>query len=355
MAETFYVSEYPGSCDDEKISACLKDAISASEPTVVFSGRDFVIGRAVLLFSGLTVIIDNCTVRQADRTFDNVFRGKNIHLNGSDPFSSADSIDKLENVKLLGRGNAVIEGCGINRRAYHPVLKEEQDMLGDYWGFRGYQVLFVCTDKLEISGLKFTKTRSWAVTIDLCTNIHIHDIDVQSDVKNGDGIHLLSGCSYGVIERITGITSDDTVAVESGFRLPCLPYKNYLASFTPAEKLYDNYTTEQLGCHDLVIRNIKSGGKMHSVILLPLNGTTISNVTIEDITDTCRQEPFPATVFLYTGLYGGIGTLRDISVKRVDSLADTVFVSNTTITNLLLSDLKTRKENGKLYGTFPHI
>lgn len=355
MENKFYVSDFPGKDDDEKISRCLKSALACEEPTVIFGGRDFEISRAILLYDNMTVIIDNCTVRQKDLTFDNVFRGANIHLSEDNPSAPALSIDKLKNVRLLGKGRAVIEGCRVNRRGYHTVLAQEQDMTGDYWGFLTYQALFAMTDGLEISGLEFIKTRSWAVTLDLCENFHIHDIAVFSDVKNGDGIHILSGCKNGVIERISGITSDDTVAVESGFVLPCLPYKNYLATFTPADNLYKGLTTEQLDSHDIIIRDIKAGGKMHNVILLPLNDTSIYNVQIENITDTCRQEPYFATVFIYTGLYGRKGILRDISVKNVYSLADTAFVSNTTVKNLLLSDLETGKDGGKLYGTYKYI
>lgn len=86
--------------------------------------------------------------------------------------------------------------------------------------------------------------------------------------------------------------------------------------------------------------------------LRPLNDTSIYRVTIENITDTCYQEPYFAIVFLYTGIYGEPGKLRDIVVKNIDSLADTCFVSNTSITNLVLSDLATRNKNGRLYGTY---
>ncbi|MEG2698944.1 MAG: hypothetical protein RR951_08440, partial [Ruthenibacterium sp.] len=281
MENIFYVAEYPGENDSQRIGACLKEASGCAESTVVFSGRDFLISEAILLYAGMTILVDNCTIRQMDGTFDNVFRGANIHLNPDQPSGAALSIDALKNVRLFGRGQAVIEGCAVNRRGYHPILKQEQDMVGDYWGFLTYQVLFVSTTNLEIGGLSFLKTRCWAVTLDLCTNLHLHDLVFHTEVKNGDGIHLLSGCSHGIIERISGTTSDDTVAVQAGFRLPCLPYKNYLAAFTPTEKIYAQCTPEQLDCHDLQIRDIKAGGQMHNIILLALNDSAIYQVEIE--------------------------------------------------------------------------
>ena len=349
----FYVAEYAGDDDDARIAACLREASSWENATVVFAGRDFLIGQAILMYPGMTILVDNCTIRQKDNTFDNMFRGANIHLDPENPYAPALSIEPTKNLRLIGQGKAVVEGCSRNRRGYHPVLMEEQDMTGDYWGFLTYQVLLAMTDQLEIGGLTFTQTRCWAITLDGCTNFHMHDMEIYSQVKNGDGIHLLSGCHHGIIERISGITSDDTVAVQSGFRLPGLPYKNYLAPFTPMDGMEgDRWYPEGLDCHDILIRDIRAGGMMHNVILLPLNGTSIYNVTIENITDTCYQEPYFATVFLYTGIYGEPGRLRDIVVKNIDSLADTCFVSNTSITNLLLSDLSNRKENGRLYGTY---
>lgn len=353
MENTFYVSNYDGVTDDDKIRVCMQEAMQCKNPTVVFSGRSFEVSNAILLTSGMTILVDDCTIRQKDGAFDNVFRGANIHLDPAKPTAEAVAIEPLSDVRLLGRGNAVIQGCAQNRRAVHPVLQREMEMTGDYWGFLTYQVLLVCTDKIEISGLHFRDTRGWAITLDLCTRFHIHTVRVDSDVKNGDGIHLLSGCSDGVIENITGSTSDDMIAVQSGFSLPTLPYKNYLAPFTPSGVVSKSLQTRDLDCHHLVIRNITAGGKMHNIILLALNETCIHHVEIENIRDENRQEPYFATVFLYTGIYGAPGTLRDISVKNVCALADTAFVSNTTIHNLLLSDITTQKENGKLYGTFP--
>ena len=91
---------------------------------------------------------------------------------------------------------------------------------------------------------------------------------------------------------------------------------------------------------------------MHGIILLALNDTCIYNICMENIEDIERGKRYFATVFLYTGVYGAPGMLKDIVVRRVGSLADTAFVSNTSITNLLLSEITSKNENGRLYGTF---
>lgn len=352
MEPTFYVNTYEGKNDDEIISACLRDASFYEKKTVVFSGRDYEINNAVLVESGMTIIIDGCTIRQRNRAFDNVFRGANIHLDPDNPMNPAVKLERLQNIKIIGRNNAVIEGCSINRNGYHPVLGEEQEMTGDYWGFLTYQILFVMTENLEIAGLCLKKTRGWAVTLDLCEHFSLHDMQIYSKVKNGDGIHLLSGCCHGVIQRIKGVTSDDLIAVQAGFRLDEFPSENYLAPFYPSRCEYEKRSVRELDCHDIIIRDIFCGGEMHGIILLALNDTCIYDICMENIEDIERGKRYFATVFLYTGVYGAPGMLKDIVVRRVSSLADTAFVSNTSITNLLLSEITSKNENGRLYGTF---
>lgn len=349
----FYVADYPGSNDDERISACLKDASAYDAPTVVFAGRDFVITQAILVSSKMTILVDDCTIRQADLTFDNVFRGANIHLD-PDNFGYVQSIDPQEHVRILGRGKAMIEGCTVNRRGYHPVMEEEQDMVGDYWGFFTHQVLMLRTAHLEIAGLTFVKTRGWCITLEYCTQLHIHDLEIYSTVKNGDGIHLFSGCHDGVVERISGVTSDDTVAINPGFAATTYPHGRMLLPSLPSLCVAGDWQTD-MDCYNITVRDIRAGGQMHNVMCLALNGTCVHDVLIENVTDTCRGELYMATVFLYTGVYGEPGCLRDIQVKNIDSLADTCLVVNTNIDNLLISGLHSRTQRKRLLGTYPKV
>lgn len=50
--------------------------------------------------SGMTVLLDNCVIRQEEGMFDNVFRGANIHLDPEDLSAQALSIEPLEKVKM---------------------------------------------------------------------------------------------------------------------------------------------------------------------------------------------------------------------------------------------------------------
>lgn len=104
MNNVLYVSKYrSGVTDDEAIFCCMADAAAFGERTVIFDGEDYLISKAVLLPSNTTVIIDGCTIKQADETFDNVFRGDNLVIDESNPFGTPLQINPIKNVKILGK------------------------------------------------------------------------------------------------------------------------------------------------------------------------------------------------------------------------------------------------------------
>lgn len=73
-----YISE--SSNDDEAVEKCLAACRDLSERVIVFSEKDYLLSRSVLLPSNTSVIIDGCTVGQADYTYDTLFRGDNLTL-----------------------------------------------------------------------------------------------------------------------------------------------------------------------------------------------------------------------------------------------------------------------------------
>lgn len=49
-------------------------------------------------------------------------------------------VDKLQQITIIGKNGARIVGCDVNRKGYHPVLNETQEMVGDFWGWRTLQI-----------------------------------------------------------------------------------------------------------------------------------------------------------------------------------------------------------------------
>ena len=141
---------------------------------------------------------------------------------------------------------------------------------------------FSFCDGFELSGLKLRQTMCWAICFDHCQRCYVHDIDIRSDVKNGDGINFRSGCHDCKVENITGYTLDDTVActaLASGKR-GSYPSKNYLYPSQPYGSMGKEYNRD---IHNIEIRNIMTDGFNHGVICLAARGNKVYNVEIENV------------------------------------------------------------------------
>ena len=319
MKSIFYVRDYADDTirDSEAIERCLAAAKKeAGEATIVFDGRDYFIDRAILLPSDTTVIIDNCMIKQNDYVFDNVFRGDNLLINGIDPYGIPLDVTPICNIKILGKGDAKIVGTDKPQIGYHPFFKEYQEMTGDFWGFRTLMFSFSYCKGFELSGLKLRQTMCWAVCFDNCQNCYVHDLDIRSNVKNGDGIDFRSGCNHCTVENITGFTSDDTVAcsaLSKGKSEKLL--SRYLGSLEPYNASHENIDGD---VHHIKIRSIHTGGYHHGVICLAARGNQVHDIEISDVSETDEGKR-SATVMVYTGYGDGYnaGDIHDIKISDV--------------------------------------
>ncbi len=321
MNNIFYVCDYQSGAknDTEAVKNCLSDAESCAKRTIVFGQKDYLLTEAVLLPSHTTVIIDDCMVKLADEVFDNIFRGNNLVLDSNAPYGMPLDCRPLQDIKIIGKGNAVLSGPDKNRRGYHPVLGEEQDMVGDFWGWRTYLISLSRCEGFEVSGLSLVKTCCWGMSFDLCHHGHIHDIDLDTNVKNGDGIDFRSGCHSCLVEHICGTTSDDTIACTALFKdNVTYPLNNYLYPHEPSLCLGSRDAAGR-DISDITIRDVKTCGRHHAVICLAANGCKVYNIKIENITETPCDNWRESVVKLYTGYGSGYtaGDLHDISVKDV--------------------------------------
>lgn len=347
MESVFHVDSYrtAGVSDDEAIRACLADAKKVSERTIVFSGADYLISEAILLAENTTVLVDGCTIKQADETFDNVFRGDNLVLNEKDPFGTPIECKKIKNLKILGKNGAKIEGPDKNREGYHTELKETQLMIGDFWGWRTFQICFSMCDGFEVGGLIFEKSRCWTMSFDICQHGYIHDLKISTNVKNGDGVDFRSGCHHCVVENLEAMTSDDAVACTALTKAKRI-YPDETSMYTLEPTRYmETRTKEEKDISDIKIRNLKVGGMHHGVICLAANTCQVHDVSIENVEEipSVWKDPYrEATVKLYTG-YGAeyaAGDLHDITVKNVRGLyASNTVYSNADVKNVTLSGI----------------
>ena len=120
MERIYYVKDYlkDTKSDSEAIEACFADGAKAGgKTTVVFDGKDYFIDRAILVPSDTSIIVDNCTIKQNDDVFDNIFRGNNLIINGIDPYGRPIDVTPIHNIKIIGKVNSVsvlYVGANIN-------------------------------------------------------------------------------------------------------------------------------------------------------------------------------------------------------------------------------------------------
>lgn len=321
MENVFYVKNYllDGDTDSAAVERCFEAAKTAEGvKTVVFSGKDFYLDRAVLVPSDTEIIIDNCTLKQNDLVFDNVFRGDNLIINGIDPYGAPIDVKPIHNIKITGVGDATVIGTDKPQTGYHPFFNNYQLMVGDFWGWRTHMFSFSCCEGFELSGLKLRQTMGWAVTFDNCQNCNIHDLDIVSQVKNGDGIDFRSGCNHCIVENITGSTWDDTVACTalSRGKMHCEPSK-YLSTAEPYNSTHDNIDGS---IHHIKISNIRTGGRQHGIICLSAWGNKVHDIEITNIEETGDGNR-EATVKVYTGYGDGYnkGDISNIKIENVKS------------------------------------
>ena len=321
MNKTFYIKDYlkEAKNDSEAIEKCFIEVEKAeSTKTVVFDGKDYLIDRAILLPSDTTIVVDNCAIKQNDYVFDNVFRGNNLIINGIDPYGPPIDVTPIHDIKIIGKGNAAIVGTDKPQIGYHPFFNEYQMMVGDFWGWRTHMFSFSFGVGIEIAGLKIRQSMCWAISFDNCQKCHVHDIDIRSSVKNGDGIDFRSGCNHCIVENITGFTSDDTVACTALSRGKInRPLSKYLSVSEPYNSSHENIDAS---IHHIKIRNILTGGYHHGVIGLSAHGNQLYDIDISNVKET-NEGGREATVKVYTGYGDGYvkGDIHDIKISNVTS------------------------------------
>lgn len=326
-----------GRTDIEAIEAAMAYSQEQHIGVVLIDSRDWLIERSIEVPSDTTVIVDGVCVKLADEVLDNIFRPAGMDINPEDPYGFPFEIHPSRNIRILGRNGARLEGPDVNPVMYHPVLGEWQKALGDFWGWRGFMIFFSRCDGFEVSGFVLEKTYSWAITLERSKNGYLHDLQVYSDCKNGDGINLRIGCSRIFIENFKAKTSDDCIAINTaGSTSRKYPIKNYIHTTHPSDYLIDQgEPIEERYIHDIYIRNVITATDHYSqgVAFLARQGHKIFNVWINGVYDA-NPVATPRRINMvgayYTGYADGKTSEGDLARIRIDDV-----VANSTDTALL--------------------
>lgn len=306
-----------GNSHSDAIEAAIASVPRSGPSEVVLDSQDWVIDRAILLPSNIDFVVDGCTLKLADGVFDNIIRVAGITPNLNDPNGICKSIQSTENIRIIGRNGAVIEGADHPYTGPNPKTGVVEAWVGDFFGWRTVSILLSATRRYEVSGFTIRKSQCWAISQDNCTYGWLHDLVFSTDVKNGDGIDLRNGCAHCLVENIFGTTSDDTVAItaldESYLSGPGSKY------IFPMQPMGMKHASDNPDIHDIIVRNIFTGGQHHGVICLATS-PSVYDIAIENVIEKVPSSR-ESCVKVYTGYGAGYkkGNLRNITVRNVHS------------------------------------
>lgn len=208
-----YASSYSGTTGGAKIQAAIDDENTRSGSNIVIvdgegpddvSGSTGAIGDSTLsqnawkltqhlsVPSNTYIFFRACYVFLADATDDNLIRNSDF-TNGN------------TRIKIIGGGDAIIDGNGQNQTTYDRSTSNSLVNLG----FR-----FFKTDDITIRGLTIRETNAWAVKCEAGDNVHVHEIrfDQSGNTPNQDGVDIVGPAKNISVSDINGRTGDDMVA-----------------------------------------------------------------------------------------------------------------------------------------------
>jgi polygalacturonase len=345
--------------DSEIIEECMKFASGFQPRTVIFDGKDWLIDRAILLPSNTTVIVDGVKIKQKDLMFDAIFRGDNFEIDPKNPNGFPLKIHPISNIRILGKNGAILEGPDVLPRMMHPTMGEEQVMVGDYWGWRNFQVTLSRCTNFELAGFTYKKPRSWANSFDRCSYGYIHDLDIVSEVKNGDGVNLRLGCHHITIENIKGHTSDDLIALNTTTIGTTYPCSRYVYPLDPSSYLInEGEDIRERDIHDITVSNVYSSTSLysHAIALLSRHGHQIYNVYINNVIDgnPISESKRLAIIGSYKGYGSGYnpGDMHDIKINHIVSNSSKhAIVFNDPVKNVWINNVIQNRPDGDVLFT----
>lgn len=266
-------NDFPHCTDSERIEAAIAAAVASGVRSIEIprinartAKPEWLIERAIVLPSDFTLLLNDCLVRLAPGTRDNILTNAGAR---TEPVSANC------NIRILGRGNAVLSGG----------LEAHFDPPGDRSGYRTIGILLYNTQHFTLDGFQMEETQAWAISLENgCAHGRISNIDFQNTNKypNQDGIDIRKGCHDILIENITGITGDDTIAITG------LLYKQ--RPDTQSMQIVSDPTGND-DIYNIIINNVKTtvAGGHHIVRLLNHDGIKLHTIFISNVMDTSRE------------------------------------------------------------------
>jgi len=352
----------------------INQAIEAASPKglrVVIprqnEGREedaWLLDSAILVQDNTTLELENCHIKLSDRCRDNMIRSANCGLGITE-------IQPLKHVHIRGIGNVLIEGADhpratgdsaktLGKRTYGTDAGVEGESQTGDW--RNIGILLAHVEHFSIENLHVKDAHCWAISLERCSFGRVCDIQftaeehkmidgVRETILNQDGLDLRQGCHDISIERITGRTGDDLVALTN------------INSATAVAGSVTSTMVSAANCREggvddirnIFIRQVAgySCGGHHVVRFLNAGGLRIYNVVLDGLIDTSPPErPCKATVKIGDAnpRWGGVTPVGDTNrmfLSNISSASRYTILIAGSLTDSTISNVVRRIPGGE--------
>ena len=290
-------NQFKGS-DIQRIQSAVNAAKGTTNQVVIPSGNYngtniWLIDSAILIPDNMTVILDNATIQLSDSCRDNMFRSDNVGIGINDPVWN-------HNISIIGIGNVTLKGAAnpratgdsgkaLGKRSYgSDAGKEGRKQTGDW---RNIMILMAYVDGFTLKNVNIENSHAWAASFERTINADISnirfynpgEIDVNGKkvvTLNKDGIDLRHGCKNFRIDNISGLTSDDFIALSIlGLGSPNQESGNLNSTMVTSTK----WRGPEDDTEQIFISNITCQAYTRAVAIRANDSASIKNVYIDGI------------------------------------------------------------------------
>lgn len=266
----------------------------------------WIIDKSILLPSNITVILDNCHMTLADGAFCNFFRNE---LCGTEIANTLDG--EQHDIHIIGQGYAILDGGNTNW--FLECNRNVDNCKTENMGLKiNNAILLHNVRDFSIENIEIRNQRWWAINLIYCRNGKVIDFTCMATniIQNQDGLDIRCGCNNITVERLTGKSGDDLIALtalersENGFHVS-----------GKDGNIHDIFIKDVLGCSIInglvVLRNQDSrqiyNVEMENVIQSDLEDLNNHPYTIVDVgqNDYIYKKQSP------------IGSTRNIKAKTI--------------------------------------
>lgn len=272
--------------DSAMIQAAL-DLANATGETVVIPKRNrrtgsdvWEIDRALRLYSGSSVLLQNAHLRLADGAICNMFTNS---LARSAAALTPEGTQR--DITLRGEGRAVLDG-GRHNELYEPNgVARSVSKYPEHSVSENCMLYFQNVEHLVIDNLCILDQRYWGICLYTTSWSRVSNVRFisHSNVPTQDGVDLLKGCHDVIVENITGCIGDNAVAL-----------------LATGDDIYDDVVTNPRDgdIHNITVRNVMVYGVGGCALTRILNhdGYRIYNVSIDNLMEVSPWSDSDASV-----------------------------------------------------------